>query len=329
MMHKSIKYRLTKGLQLLLVAVLVAGLSTGAWAVQSARAITYPPILDQSFTSPTNLGTAINECCKYVAQIFSPGLNGPLAGITLDVISSSSFPLHVAIRTVENGLPGPVTLGETTLSSSDASPTQLITFPNEIHVFAVSSYAIVVDYADAPEPGPYQAQGSWSGATGDVYPNGGAYVSSDGFSWLPVGSGDVDLHFQTYANIVMYQSDLAIKHVSGPKSAKACETFTETYTITNLGPDFARNVNVGVIVPDAFDVTEMQGVPVNLEVGESATITAVIKVVAFVPTESRKWRLTAGIYSEIYPDTNVDVDLNNNEVSNPITLTGKHRMLCP
>lgn len=59
-------------------------------------------VVDQSFTSPNNLGAAINECCAFVAQTFTAGLSGTLAGVNINVIPSenSPFALHVAIDTV-------------------------------------------------------------------------------------------------------------------------------------------------------------------------------------------------------------------------------------
>jgi hypothetical protein len=128
---------------------------------------------------------------------------------------------------------------------------------------------------------------------------------------------------------VAYHSDLAIKQVSGPKSAKACETFKADYVVTNLGPDSASNVSVWINVPDALEVQEIQGAPANLKAGESTTVTAVIKVVAFVPDESRKWQFWGHVSSEIYPDTNIDSNSGNDDAFSPITLIGRHAQACP
>jgi hypothetical protein len=128
---------------------------------------------------------------------------------------------------------------------------------------------------------------------------------------------------------ITYHSDLAIKQVSGSKSAKACETFKADYVVTNLGPDVANNVSVWINVPDALEVQEIHGAPASLKAGESATVTAVIKVVAFVPTESRKWQFWGHVSSEVYPDTNIDSNAENDDVFSPITLVGKHAQVCP
>jgi hypothetical protein len=159
--------------------------------------------LDQSFTSPSGLFADINECCRFVAQTFTAGLTGTLGGVNIEVRSISVFPLHVAIRTVIDGVPSTTVLGETTLSSSSAPLSLLITFPQVIHITAGVQYAIVVNYEGAPPPGPGQSQGIWSGAIGDSYPGGRGYASFfDGISWFQLAVPDGDLHFQTYVNVV-------------------------------------------------------------------------------------------------------------------------------
>ena len=90
--------------------------------------------LDQSFTSPANLGANINECCAFVGQTYTAGMTGVLSGVVVDVhsisISPNIFPLHVAIRTVSGGVPTTTVLGEVTLGASDLS--QVIVFPESI-----------------------------------------------------------------------------------------------------------------------------------------------------------------------------------------------------
>jgi hypothetical protein len=151
-------------------------------------------VVDQSFTSSTTAGATINECCQFIAQTFTAGATGNLAGININVLSNSAYPLHVAIRSVRNGVPSSTVLGETTLNASSAPLSLLITFPPSIKVVAGTQYAIVVNYEGAPPAGPGQSQGSWLGATNNYYTRGDGY-GFDGITWFDLG---VDLHFQTY-----------------------------------------------------------------------------------------------------------------------------------
>jgi hypothetical protein len=141
---------------------------------------------------------AINECCRFVAQTFTAGRTGFLAGVNIDVLGFGSSQLHVAIRTVANGAPTTTVLTETALASTSAPLSQLITFPEQILVRAGEQYAIVVNYDGAPPPGPDQARGAWGGAVGDAYPRGALFLSFiDGVSWFVPDPG-FDVHFRTY-----------------------------------------------------------------------------------------------------------------------------------
>ena len=153
-------------------------------------------VVDQSSTAATNLGSAINECCRYVAQTFTAGLTGTLAGVNIDVTSGSAHPLNVAIRTVAGGTPTSTILGDRTLSTSSAALSDLITFPELITLTAGLQYAIVVSYPSAPPPGPFQSQGDWAGTSGDLYTAGGEFASVEGTSWF--ATPGADLHFRTF-----------------------------------------------------------------------------------------------------------------------------------
>ncbi len=125
-------------------------------------------------------------------------------------------------------------------------------------------------------------------------------------------------------------SDLAISIYSAPpKHAKACDTFDATYTITNFGPDDASNVSVLINIPDQFETINLTGVPVNLAVGQSATVTVTVKVVAFGFGESRTAWVRATTGSDIYPDISIDPNSANNEVYTPVKLISKPAAGCP
>ena len=166
-------------------------------------------VVDQSFTTPTNLGANINECCAFIAQTFTAGVTGTLAGVNIDVNSpiNSPFSLHVAIHAVTiNGQPSSIVLGDTTLASNSAPLSLLIAFPQVINIVAGAQYAIVVDYPGAPPPGAGQFQGIWSGSFGDDYAGGEVFSSVDGSSWVP--GTLVDVHFQTYVTPPVFDACL-------------------------------------------------------------------------------------------------------------------------
>ena len=228
---------------IILLCSALSGGSVGIGSMRSAPDITPTTVIDQSFTSQTNFGGNINECCKFVAQTFTAGLTGTLAGINLDVTSGSSFPLHVAIRTVTaSGIPSPTILGETTLGSSSAPLSLLVTFPQTINIIAGVQYAIVVNYEGAPPPGPFQFQGIWSGTVGDFYPGGRGYASvSDGISWFQLVLPDGDLHFQTYVTVAT-EVAIDIKPQSCPNP---------------LNTNDSGILPVAILGADSFDVTKV------------------------------------------------------------------------
>jgi len=169
--------------------------------------------LDQSFIAPNNLGADINEGAAFVAQTFTAGLTGTLAGVNIDVTSPTNSPffLHVAIRTVTgNGEPSSTILSETTLNSNSAPLSLLITFPQVITIVAGEKYAIAVNYPGAV-PGTGQSQGIWAGAPGDFYPAGDLFFSIDGSSWVPSSLGDHDVHFQTFVTIAEATFDICLQ----------------------------------------------------------------------------------------------------------------------
>jgi deazaflavin-dependent oxidoreductase (nitroreductase family) len=55
------------------------------------------PVLDQSFTTPTNLGAGLNQGCKYVAQTFTAGVTGTLIAAVVVVVMMAAFVIAVVI----------------------------------------------------------------------------------------------------------------------------------------------------------------------------------------------------------------------------------------
>jgi hypothetical protein len=221
--------------------VLVLALAVGIGAPQTAHADSSSVVLDQSFTFPPGLGVGINGCCRFVAQTFTAGLSGTLYGVNIDVdsVTVSPFPLHVEIRTVgPNGEPSSTILGETTLASSTAPLSLLITFPQTIEITAGVQYAIVVSFEGAPPPGPEQVQGVWLGSYSNPYPGGALYLF-DGARWFQLGSLEADGHFQTYVTTIAGVS-IDIKPGGFPNS---------------INPVSRGKIPVAILTTDATDNT--------------------------------------------------------------------------
>ena len=157
-------------------------------------------VLDQSFTGPSNGGEFINEGFSPVAQVFTAGLSGTLAGVNVDIQSQSPYSLQVSIHNINGGAPAAPALGETSLEPGPVTLNDLIVFPQSISVVAGDQYAIEVDYLAAPPPGPGHGQGVWAGAFDtDEYP-AGFEIAFNGANWVRDSPGD--LLFQTYVQTV-------------------------------------------------------------------------------------------------------------------------------
>jgi chitodextrinase len=175
-------------------------ISQTGWEPANVPSLWRAVALDQSFTTPTNLGSNINEGFRFIAQTYTAGANGVLRGVAIEVFSNSSFTLHVAVRDTTAGSPNDVILADTRLAAGGATLNDVIALPVAVQQVAGHRYAIVVDYPDAPPPGPNQLQGNWLGATGNVYPRGGNMASNDGRTWTSFEGNGFDVHFQTYVS---------------------------------------------------------------------------------------------------------------------------------
>jgi len=157
-------------------------------------------IIDQFLTSGNDEGANINECCAFLAQTYTAGLSGTLAGVSVDIreFAGDNYPLDVQIRTVSDGLPTTTILGETT--TSVFSLADMIVFSQVIPQAPGVQYAIVVDFLGAPPQGSGQGVGAWRGGTGNLYPGGLATASEElGNTW-PIAYSDIDSNFITYVN---------------------------------------------------------------------------------------------------------------------------------
>ncbi len=129
-------------------------------------------------------------------------------------------------------------------------------------------------------------------------------------------------------------SDLSIRRISGARRAKACQTFSETYQVENLGPDPAHNVVVTTGMMDQFDPVSVDGTPgstsqpFDLAPGDVRTVVAYFKVTAFVPGEARLGRISASVHSEVYPDIALDPVPENNDTGFSLRLIGRQQLTC-
>ena len=135
---------------------------------------------------------------------------------------------------------------------------------------------------------------------------------------------------QTAAAQTATTSDLAVSLVALPKHVKACQTFEAVFNVTNLGPDPASHLFMGPGIPDAFDVIDMLGAPESLAVGQTETVTVIIKVTVFVPGENRRAWVRFGLTSESALEPSIDPNPDNNRISSPLRIIGRpSRELCP
>ncbi len=143
------------------------------------------------------MAAAINDCCNYVAQTFTAGRDGLLAGVNIDTDAAGTpdGPLRVSIRNFEGGVPGETVLATTLLPSALAPLSQLVTFPQTVEIRAGVKYSIVVNLEN-PLP---LSQGNWYGGFPDPYPRGEQCMKriSTG-TWFCYPGEQGDLHFRTY-----------------------------------------------------------------------------------------------------------------------------------
>lgn len=143
---------------------------------------------------------------------------------------------------------------------------------------------------------------------------------------LALGMGPVRA---AHAQETTSTSDLAIKLIRAPKHARACQVVKAIFKITNLGPDPATGVYFQTAIPDQFGDIALIGAPDRMAVGQTVKVTAILKVVAFVPGESRSAWIGAFVASDPYPNISIDPNPANNEVSQPVRMVGEPVERCP
>ena len=149
----------------------------------------------------------INGCCPFIAQTYTAGLTGRLAGVSIDVFSGTEGPnLRVAIRDTFLGswtdsdgnrmsayFPGGTTFASAVLDGSTSTLDNVIAFSTFVPQVAGTRYAIVVDYPGA-EPG--TGPGGWSGRVDNSYAGGEAVTGLSSHRWSTPDPFS-DLYFQT------------------------------------------------------------------------------------------------------------------------------------
>ena len=135
---------------------------------------------------------------------------------------------------------------------------------------------------------------------------------------------------QTAGAQTVTTSDLAVSLVSIPRHVKACQTFEAIFEVTNLGPDPASHLFMGAGIPDAYDVQDMLGAPESLAVGQTETVTVIIKVTGFFLGENRRAWVRFGVYSESALEPSVDPNPDNNRITSPMRIISRPSLgWCP
>lgn len=149
--------------------MLLVGMLICALALVSLPAFAAPGTLDQSYEDTHNSGGILNWGAQVVAQTFTAGVDGTLTGLNVAVDSYyRQYPMRVAIRAMEGGVPASTELAFAIVPPGDQSSDMfnlLITLSPGAAISAGSEYAIVVSFE---EVAPGALQGSWHGH----YPGG-------------------------------------------------------------------------------------------------------------------------------------------------------------
>jgi hypothetical protein len=162
--------------------------------------------LDQHYVDTHNAGGALNWGAQLAAQTFTAGVTGTLTGLNVGVSSNMQYPMRVAIRAMDGGVPASTELGYAIVSTGDQSPDMLgflITLSPGVAVSAGTEYAIVVSFEGAPIGG---IQGTWQGHypgeyLGGKMCNGGPPNFQVGEWWCDNSVPSTDFFFRTYVTV--------------------------------------------------------------------------------------------------------------------------------
>ena len=159
-------------------------------------------LLDQSFTTPSDLSAGLFGLPVSEAQSYTAGITGTLQGVAIDVTAvDQTLVARIRIETVSSGIPTNVVLGTARASGGgNLSINTVIPFSTPIPQVAGQQYAILVDYPEAP---PFEDNiletADWNGATGNAYPAGTLLSTFDGgATWQSFAAEGFDVHFRTF-----------------------------------------------------------------------------------------------------------------------------------
>lgn len=173
--------------------------------------------LDQSYDDTHNAGGLLNYGTQLVAQTFTAGIDGRVTGLNVAVDSIyRKYPMRVAIRAMDGGVPASTELGYAIVPTGDQSSDMfgfLITLSPGVAVSAGTEYAIVVSFDGAPAS---TMQGNWHGHYPGGYLDGkmcfGGPPNYEIGKWVCDGSAEsTDFFFRTYAEPATVRVEIDIK----------------------------------------------------------------------------------------------------------------------
>lgn len=164
--------------------------------------------IDQSFVDPSSavFGGGCEGCASFgFAQTFTDGVTGTLTGVHINaLLSGAPGPYVLSVNAVVGGVPTTTMLSATTLPAGSFFDIFTEIDLPDISVVAGQQHALVLSYPSGAN------LLSWTGAVGDFYAGGSAWVMQDGgFSQTAPPTG-ADLNFQTRVDRVPLPGSLLL-----------------------------------------------------------------------------------------------------------------------